>query len=264
MTPPAVFESPKRDESIRHSDEPGKDLKDVAQALAESGQDLKDVAQALAAAAATDAQAKALAIEEARREAEFRKNSPVKALAKDYMGFAKLEAVKRARPIKEALTKAKAEMQNADKIALAKSSAGNILDFATTTRLGMTLMFALVGSMIAGSVGAFIGSLFGLLIGVLLAIFTFGLSIPIGGLIGFSLGATFGAMVGGVSGAALGYCSFAYRKELCSLAEGAHTRLLSSAACIQNTAKHMSGSLQSLIVGSTGGTDGSVAPAKPS
>lgn len=203
------------------------------------------------ARAAAEVRAQARAAEEAAALAQVEKErtSPIKAKAEAAIASVKVKAVNLASTI-----------QTNDAAILAKSHISHGLRLAITTRLGVTLTFAIAGFVLVGIVGTAIGSLCGLMIGALLAVFTFGMSLPSGAVLGSGVGGAVGAAVGGASGAVIGFVGFTYRKEFHALSQRAFNRLLSSATSVQtkaqDTAKHVSKSWQSIAIGFTGGTKG--------
>lgn len=134
----------------------------------------------------------------------------------------------------------------AETSAMVKSHALEVLELATTTRLGVTSSTAVVGGAVAGVAGGAMGALTGAAAGVVPAIFTFGLSIPVGACVGLCMGAAAGGSAGALGGGTAGFAGFTYRKELSASASYVKSKAQSSASQVTKRVKS--------FVAGTGGT----------
>merc|ERR1719401_1882295 len=143
--------------------------------------------------------------------------------------------------------------------AFTQAEAAEAVDFATTTKVGVTCSSAAAGIVVGGTGGATVGTIGGAAVGLVPAVFTFGLSIPLGAAAGLCIGATTGATCGGAGGGAVGFAGFTYKKEISDGAHSAWAKARSSADRVKAKAKEsatkMTESVRTLVGGGTGGTD---------
>lgn len=143
--------------------------------------------------------------------------------------------------------------------ASAKAKSSEAINFATTTRAGVTTSSAVAGAVLGGTATGAFGAAAGVAVGVVPALFTFGLSIPVCGVIGLCAGSTIGGSVGAAGGGLAGYVGFAHRK---AVAEGAQSSWHKVSATADNLkvktfecAADAKKSFKSLVRPSTGGSD---------
>lgn len=125
--------------------------------------------------------------------------------------------------------------------ALAKSKAGEALNFATSTRAGVSSSMAVLGGTLGTTAGGICGALAGGAAGVVPALFTFGLSIPVGASIGLMAGATTGGSAGAVGGGAIGFAGFTYREEIKRSADYLRRKSMDSAEQVKKSVKSLVG-----------------------
>merc|ERR1712151_1104070 len=117
---------------------------------------------------------------------------------------------------------------------------------------------AVAGAVVGGATGGTFGTVAGAAVGIVPAIFTFGLSIPAGAVVGGCVGSAIGGSVGAVGGGSLGYCGFTHRE---SLSKG-WSKVSKKASDLKmfaiTRASDAKDRVQSVVSGSTGGTDKSL------
>merc|ERR1712176_292426 len=152
----------------------------------------------------------------------------------------------------------KSKTKTVEVVDLAKSKAYKGYELATTTRVGVTSTAAVAGAVVGGAATGTFGAVAGAAVGIVPAIFTFGLSIPAGAVVGGCVGTAVGGSVGAVGGGALGYCGFTHRE---SLSKG-WSKVSKKASDLKmfaiTRASDAKDRVQSVVSGSTGGTDKSL------
>merc|ERR1712070_213450 len=145
------------------------------------------------------------------------------------MGFNKIE-LKAGKFRDSVMTLVQKGKQNSIKaLDASKAKASEAVDFATTTKVGVTSSSAVAGAVVGGTTTGAFGTVVGAAVGVVPAIFTFGLSIPAGAVIGLCVGTTVGGGAGAVGGGALGYGGFTYRQEISDGAKSSWNKVSSKA-----------------------------------
>jgi len=144
-------------------------------------------------------------------------------------------------------------------VQLAKAKSSEALEFATTTRVGVTSSSAVAGAVVGGtSCGAF-GTVAGAAVGIVPAIFTFGLSIPAGAMLGLCVGTAVGGSTGAVGGGLIGYGGFTHRKAISEGVQSSWSKVSATADNLKTKtftcAADAKESVKSIVRVSTGGSD---------
>merc|ERR1712129_620530 len=141
----------------------------------------------------------------------------------------------------------------------AKAKSSDALNFATTTKVGVTSSSAVAGAVVGGAGTGAAGTLVGAAVGIVPAIFTFGLSIPAGAMVGLCVGTTVGASAGAVGGGLAGYGGFTHRKAITEGAQSSWSKVRTAAVQVKektiSCAAEAKESARSMVRGSTGGSE---------
>jgi len=153
---------------------------------------------------------------------------------------------------------------------LARTKAGEMGNYATTTRTGVTATSLVAGGVVGGVAGGSTGTVVGAVVGIVPALFTFGLSIPVSAGIGLCCGTVAGSTAGAVGGGALGFGGFTYRKEISGTADKAWTKVSTTTGQVStkisetasqvrtkaiDSATQVKDKVTCLVGGGTGGSD---------
>merc|ERR1712151_1291179 len=152
----------------------------------------------------------------------------------------------------------KSKTKTVEVLDLAKSKAYKSYELATTTKVGVTSTAAIAGAMVGGAATGTFGTVAGAVVGIVPAVFTFGLSIPAGAVVGGCVGTAVGGSVGAVSGGAVGYAGFTHRKTIPQGWSKVSKKVDELRMFAITRASDAKDRVQSVVSGSTGGTDKSL------